>query len=378
MRTSRRWIKNVDAGIVVVVVMLVASLSGVLGTARGAVHGAVLATVGGLSATTATATATADADADATERRPRLYLYPPAPRLLPTAEQASSAPTPALERIVAGMRAGFVDQTGLDGLAATHDPRQAWFVADLLRFYQGTDSESGLVVAFRKLTGVDPSGDPMFADSAWLSVTNHLFAWALPAPANYREFKGRMFTLVEPKWKPFFADAHSEIDWRYVSWGGVQLDDRPLGTTTACAGGCIPALDDPAMTSAKAGSWYPDSATVFGIVEGSEAVAFPKNIMEVHEMVNTTIGGRRMAIPYCTLCGSAQAYFIDHVRGANQPLVLRTSGLLTRSNKVMFELNTRSVFDTFTGRAVSGSLHDNKVSLVETSVTTSTWALAPK
>ena len=34
--------------------------------------------------------------------------------------------------------------------------------------------------------------------------------------------------------------------------------------------------------------------------------------------------------------------------------MLRTSGLLSRSNKVMYDLRTRSVIDTFTGRALSG------------------------
>ena len=44
------------------------------------------------------------------------------------------------------------------------------------------------------------------------------------------------------------------------------------------------------------------------------------------------LGGRRLAIPYCTLCGSAQACFTDDVEGADEMPVLRTSGLLSRSN----------------------------------------------
>ena len=53
--------------------------------------------------------------------------------------------------------------------------------------------------------------------------------------------------------------------------------------------------------------------------------------------------------------------------------MLRTSGLLTRSNKVMYDLNTFSVFDTFTGIAVSGPLREQGIALEETSVVTSTW-----
>ena len=95
-------------------------------------------------------------------------------------------------------------------------------------------------------------------------------------------------------------------------------------------------------------------------------------------MVNITIGGRRLGIPYCTLCGSAQAYFTDDVApgidlDGYDTYELRTSGLLSRSNKVMFEFHTMSVMDTFTGDALSGPLRKAGVTLAQTSVRTSTW-----
>jgi hypothetical protein len=178
---------------------------------------------------------------------------------------------------------------------------------------------------------------------------------------------------LEPGWKPFFDDADSEIDWRHVAWGGVLIDDRKPGDPNECFRGCIPALDDPALTAADGGAWYPDDRIVFGIALGGEAVAFPKNIMEVHEMVNITIGGRRLGIPYCTLCASAQAYLTAEVPPGVEPLVLRTSGLLSRSNKLMYDLNTRSAIDTFTGKALSGPLQDAGVKLAQVTVVTSTW-----
>lgn len=77
------------------------------------------------------------------------------------------------------------------------------------------------------------------------------------------------------------------------------------------------------MTDAAGGSWYADDRLVFGVTIGGAARAYPKHMMEVHEMVNDTVGGRRIALPHCTLCGSAQAYLTDDVPGF-QP-VLRTS-----------------------------------------------------
>ena len=88
-------------------------------------------------------------------------------------------------------------------------------------------------------------------------------------------------------------------------------------------------------------------------------------------MVNDTLGGRRIGIPYCTLCGSAQAYFTDEVGGG--PVELRTSGLLSRSNKVMYDLFSFSLFDTFTGRALSGPRQDGGVVLEMVTVVASRW-----
>jgi hypothetical protein len=264
-----------------------------------------------------------------------------------------------------------LDRATLRRIGASGDARVAWIVSDLMRFFQTGEVAEELLRAFERLTGTRLDGKDRNPDRAWKAVTDRLLEWDLPAPPGYVRYKERLFTLVEPRWAPFFRDRESEIDWRRVSWGGVLIDNRPLGDPAPCPLGCIPALDDPAVTDAAGGSWYPDDAIVFGVVVNGQARAYPKNIMEVHEMVNDTLGGRRIGMPYCTLCGSAQAYFTDTVD--KRRLVLRTSGLLSRSNKVMYELQTKSVFDTFTGRAVSGSLRVANVVLRQITVVTSTW-----
>ncbi len=158
-----------------------------------------------------------------------------------------------------------------------------------------------------------------------------------------------------------------------VSWGGVLIDDRPYDTTDQLCN-CIPAADNPPVSSAADATWLDDDDIVFGVVVNGEARAYPRQIMEVREMVNDTLGGRDLGIPYCTLCGAAQAYFTDDVPdGVDRP-VLRTSGLLIRSNKVMYDVNTFSVFDTFLGNAVTGPLADKGVQLKQATVITTDWA----
>jgi hypothetical protein len=271
----------------------------------------------------------------------------------------------ALASLVPSLREQRFPVDAVRTIGTSGDGRLLWYLYDLVRFATRASLPT-VVEAFEELSGTDLAGQPTTA------MGDRVLAWDLPAPPDYRLLKRDLFLLIEPRWAPFFDDEDAAIDWRLVGWGGVYIDDRPDATAgQICPRGCIPALDEPAVTDADGGSWYRDGDLVFGIVIGEEARAYPKNVMEVHEMVNDTLGGRRLAIPYCTLCLSAQAYFTDDVEGF-RPL-LRTSGLLSRSNKFMYDVTTFSAVDTFTGEAISGPLLDAGVTLNQATVVTSTW-----
>ena len=299
------------------------------------------------------------------------YVFPDAPVATKTGVLEPQALT-ALDDLWETL-ATSIDNRAILDIGDSGDVRLTWLLADVPRFVRPATTREAIVTAWSTLTGVDITLDPVFGRSEWQSITYYLIAWDLPAHPEYREYKGRLFTIIEPAWEPFFADPDSNIDWRLTSWGGVLIDDRHLGDLQPCTRGCIPALDDPQVASAAGGTWYPDDRIVFGVVVNGEARAYPKHQMEVHEMINDTTGGRRVGIPYCTLCGSAQAYFTDSVPSDVEVPVLRTSGLLTRSNKVMFDLNTFSIFNTFTGEAISGPLRERGIVLEQKPVVTSTW-----
>ena len=288
---------------------------------------------------------------------------PPAP-VVPAGELAAETRAD-LDLLIKRLRTRRIDTDLIAALGRAGDPRVLWVLVDLMRF-AGYHEMSALMSAFQEATGHDLPGHHLN------EMPDRLIAWDIPAPPGYREMKGAILTLIEPAWEAFFADQDSAIDWRLVFWGGVLIDDRLDASPGQFCFRCIPALDNPPVTDAAGGDWYPEERLVFGVTVNGEARAYPKNIMEVHEMVNDTLGGRRIGMPYCTLCGSAQAYFTDDVPGF-QP-VLRTSGLLSRSNKLMYDVSTMSAMDTFTGRALSGPLQDADVTLTQISVVTSTWA----
>ncbi|MEM7670441.1 MAG: DUF3179 domain-containing (seleno)protein, partial [Pseudomonadota bacterium] len=260
---------------------------------------------------------------------------------------------------------GEEQATALATITGSKDPRLVWIISDLMRFVPDRELNATLSTAASELLGKD-----LRSGNNWGTITDHLIAWDVPAPPDYLQAKRAIFTTILPGWDRIFVDG--QIDWRMVSWGGVLIDDRAYDTTDeAC--NCIPAADNPDVSSAEDATWLKDDDIVFGIEVNGAYRAYPRRIMEVREMVNDTLGGRDLGIPYCTLCGAAQAYFTDQLPDGIERPVLRTSGLLIRSNKVMYDIETYSVFDTFLGTAVTGPLADKGVQLEQATVVTTDW-----
>lgn len=264
-------------------------------------------------------------------------------------------------------------------IGASGDARLAWLLSDHIRVNiqlarsQGwTEDEFFAVSDALEAAAGQLTGQQFPELVSWNPLTNALIGWDIPAPPDYLTAKRNIYMPVEPAWEALMSD-NSVLDWRYVSWGGVLIDNRPYDTTNDPCN-CIPAIDNPTVLTAAEAAWPAPDSVVFGVVVNGEARAYPRPIMEVREMVNDSLGGRDFAMPYCTLCGSAQVWFTDDLPNGLERPILRTSGLLSRSNKVMYDLNTNSIFDTFRGTADSGSLLDEGIALEGHTVVTTTWA----
>lgn len=288
-------------------------------------------------------------------------------------EITSDPYTPELQQAIDEVFVEGFEETGwtdvqtkaLDTIKNSGDVRLGWLVADLMRF-AGPDGLADLLAETAgELLNIEYS-----TNRFWGKTTDQLIAWDIPEPPDYLKYKRSVFTNLVPGWDKIFQEG--DIDWRHVSWGGVLIDDRPFDTTDDPCN-CIPAADNPEVSSAEDADWLSDDTIVFGVAVNGEYRAYPRQIMEVREMVNDTLGGRDLGIPYCTLCGAAQAYFTDELpEGVERP-VLRTSGLLIRSNKVMYDIVSHSVFDTFRGNAVTGPLAEKGIALKQANVVTTDW-----
>ena len=124
------------------------------------------------------------------------------------------------------------------------------------------------------------------------------------------------------------------------------------------------------MTPAAASGWILASDLVIGVEINGDVRAYPRRIIDWHEMVNDTVGGVPVSLAYCTLCGSAILY-----DGRHDGEVYRfgTSGLLYRSNKLMYDRNTRSLWEQYTGEPAWGSLVGSGIRLETLPVVHTTW-----
>jgi len=175
---------------------------------------------------------------------------------------------------------------------------------------------------------------------------------------NYPEFKSLLYSLIDARFGRYFNNEYdSKIRLDEVRWGGVKQDG-------------IPPLRFPRMISARDAKYLEDSNIVFGIEVNGDARAYPKRIMAWHEMFVDNVGGNPVAGVYCTLCGSMILYKTEH-KGINHNL--GTSGFLYRSNKLMYDKATQSLWNTLWGRPVIGTLVDQGIELERMSIVTTTW-----
>lgn len=116
----------------------------------------------------------------------------------------------------------------------------------------------------------------------------------------------------------------------------------------------IPPIDDPTFeTPASAEAWLAGNEPVISVEINGEARAYPLQIMTWHEIVNDTVGGEPVIVTFCPLCNSAIT-FSRVVDG--EVFDFGTSGLLRKSDLVMWDRQTETLWQQFTGEGLIGDL----------------------
>lgn len=175
---------------------------------------------------------------------------------------------------------------------------------------------------------------------------------------QYAAFKAALYERIDPRFREYFDnDPKRTIRLDEVRWGGVARDG-------------IPPLKNPKMIAARDAGYLDGDNVVFGVAIDGDVRAYPKRILAWHEMVKDRIGGRELNGVYCTLCGSMVVYV---VLAGGLHHELGTSGFLYRSNKLMYDHATKSMWSTLEGKPVIGRLVGRGIELERLHVVTTTW-----
>lgn len=116
----------------------------------------------------------------------------------------------------------------------------------------------------------------------------------------------------------------------------------------------IPSIDRPRFVDAlEARAWLRPEEPVIALRLGEEVRAYPLQILMFHEIVNDEIAGRPVAVTFCPLCNAS---IVFDRRVGDRVLDFGTTGQLRHSDLVMYDRQTESWWQQFTGEAIVGAL----------------------
>ncbi|MGF1650579.1 MAG: DUF3179 domain-containing protein [Hyphomicrobiaceae bacterium] len=142
--------------------------------------------------------------------------------------------------------------------------------------------------------------------------------------------------------------SRASINWREIRSGGPPKDG-------------IPSIDRPRFMAVGEIRDLADVEAVVSLEIAGDARAYPVRILIWHEIVNDIVAGRPVAITYCPLCNSALVF--DRTLDA-EVLDFGTTGKLRNSDLVMYDRQTESWWQQFTGEAIVGAMLGRELAMI--------------
>ena len=185
----------------------------------------------------------------------------------------------------------------------------------------------------------------------------------MPMVESYLRLKLDVLNRFDRRFNRFFnhPDLAHEIRLEEIAWRGLPVDG-------------VGALTDPKMApSAIADSYLTPDELVLGVELNGDAKAYPLRILDWHEVINDVIGNTPVTVAYCPLCGTGILYATE-VEGREEPIEFGTSGLVYRSRQLVYDLQTDSLWDLFSGRPVVGPLSGSGIELPTLPIVMTRWS----
>ncbi|MBI3957613.1 MAG: DUF3179 domain-containing protein [Chloroflexi bacterium] len=147
--------------------------------------------------------------------------------------------------------------------------------------------------------------------------------------------------------------ARRTVEWDEIFSGGPPKDG-------------IPAIDEPTFeTPAAADGWLDDAEPVILFQHGETARAYPLSILIWHEIVNDEVEGQPVSITFCPLCNASIAFDRNF---DGQVLDFGTTGRLRNSDLVMYDRQSESWWQQFTGEGLVGEYAGEQLTFLPSQV----------
>jgi len=150
-----------------------------------------------------------------------------------------------------------------------------------------------------------------------------------------------------------FADSElrKNIEWRKTDFSKsiVNLEEIESGGPPKDG---IPAIDKPKFISInQANQWLDGQEPVIVLTLAEHARAYPLQVLIYHEIVNDELADIPVSVTFCPLC-NASIVFDRRVEG--KVLDFGVTGKLRMSDMIMYDRQTESWWQQFTGKGIVG------------------------
>ena len=165
-------------------------------------------------------------------------------------------------------------------------------------------------------------------------------------------------------WLGYSAVEASPEFWK-IEWPKTDFEKTSVDFSEIMSGGPpkdgIPAINDPKFVAVSEVDDIPPTEPVVGLTLGGETKAYPLRILIWHEIVNDHVGGIPVSVTFCPLCNAAVVF---DGRVGDKVLDFGTTGKLRNSDLVMYDRQTESWWQQFTGTAIVGEKLGTKLKFV--------------
>ena len=128
----------------------------------------------------------------------------------------------------------------------------------------------------------------------------------------------------------------------------------------------IPPIDAPKFTTPEGASeWLGDLEPVIAFELNGDARAYPLQILTWHEIVNDVVGGVPVSATFCPLCNAA-IVFDRRLDGVVYDF--GTSSKLRKSDLIMWDRQTETWWQQFTGEGIVGELAGKRLTILSASI----------